>query len=83
MAITRDDLKAYKAEREEELKKLEVTKSKKVEEINQQVEAYKKSLVDEYAREYALDEAEIRAEIRLIDNLIAKDQNPEEELPWT
>jgi hypothetical protein len=80
MAITRDDLKAYKAEREEELKKLEVTKSKKVEEINQQVEAYKKSLVDEYAREYALDEAEIRAEIRLIDNLIAKDQNPEEEL---
>ncbi len=80
MAITRDDLKAYKAEREEELKKLEVTKSKKVEEINQQVEAYKKSLVDEYAKEYALDEAEIRAEIRLINNLIAKDDKPEEEL---
>lgn len=80
MAITKEDLVAYKAEREEELKKLEATKSKKVEEINQRVEAYKKSLVDEYAKSYALDEAEIRAEIRLLDNLIVKENSPEEEL---
>jgi hypothetical protein len=78
MAITREDLLAYQAEKKQELQDAATKKAVDLDEVEAKVKEYKDNLVSAVVSEYEKTTASINAEIKLLDNLLEKEAKQEE-----
>jgi hypothetical protein len=80
MAVTREDLTSYKAEKQNELAAVSEKEAEELKSIEEKVEAFRNELVGELTRVTDLERATLNAEIRLLDTLIERADKKEEEL---
>jgi len=78
MAITREDLLAYQAEKKQELQDAARDRDVNLDEVEAKVKEYKENLVSAVESKYEKTAAGINAEIKLLDELLVKEAKQEE-----